>query len=111
VAERLAEYVADVAFGTSFLALGEEEFPPPRRRLRQPELCAITKTDLHRAVSGCTAQLGPGHPGAGGGGATGGRRVVGAAMSMKHRFLTSQEALLHGDLHTGSVFVRGGGRS
>ncbi|MBO0876651.1 MAG: phosphotransferase, partial [Pseudonocardia sp.] len=34
---------------------------------------------------------------------------VAAAMVLKHRFVTAQEALLHGDLHTGSVFVRGGG--
>ena len=32
---------------------------------------------------------------------------VDAAMALKHRFLTTQEALVHGDLHTGSVFVRG----
>ena len=31
---------------------------------------------------------------------------VGAAMRAKRRFLTVQEALLHGDLHSGSVFVR-----
>ena len=31
VAELLAEYVADVAFGTSFLALGEEESAGARR--------------------------------------------------------------------------------
>jgi 5-methylthioribose kinase len=34
---------------------------------------------------------------------------VAAAMALKHRFVTAQEALLHGDLHTGSVFVRGSG--
>jgi len=35
------------------------------------------------------------------------RAWVAAAMTMKRRFLTRQEALLHGDLHTGSIFVRG----
>ncbi|MGR7001054.1 phosphotransferase [Yinghuangia aomiensis] len=34
---------------------------------------------------------------------------VAAALEMKRAFLTRQEMLVHGDLHTGSVFVRGSG--
>jgi 5-methylthioribose kinase len=113
VAERLAEYVAEVAFGTSFLGLGEEEFRRRAASAANPELCAITedlvltepflgaeRNSVRPALEPVLAWL----------------QVdaawLAAATAMKHRFLTSQEALLHGDLHTGSVFVRGecGGR-
>jgi len=113
VAERLAEYVAEVAFGTSFLGLGEEEFRRCAASAANPELCAITedlvltepylgaeRNSVRPALEPVLAWL----------------QVDGAwlaaAMAMKHRFLTAGEALLHGDLHTGSVFVRGdcGGR-
>jgi len=109
VAERLAEYVAEVAFGTSFLGLGEEEFRRCAAATANPELCAITedlvltepylgaeRNSVRPALEPVLAWL----------------QVdaawLAAAMAMKHRFLTGQEALLHGDLHTGSVFVRGG---
>ena len=110
VAERLAEYVADVAFGTSPLALGEEEFRTRAAAAVNPELCAITedliltepflgarrnsvRPSLEPVVTRLQADA----------------EWVAAAMVLKHRFVTAQEALLHGDLHTGSVFVRGSG--
>ncbi|WP_028922393.1 S-methyl-5-thioribose kinase [Pseudonocardia acaciae] len=110
VAERLGEYVADVAFGTSWLGLGEEEFRVRAAGAANPELCAITEdlilTEpyLGAARNSVRPMLEPvvarlqGDP-----------EWVAAAMALKHRFLTAQEALLHGDLHTGSVFVRGDG--
>ena len=108
VAEVLADYVADVAFGTSFLALDEQEFRRRAAAAVNPELCAITE-DLvltepylgaeRNSVRPCVAEAV--------------QRLqddpawVDAALALKHRFVTAQEALVHGDLHTGSVFVRG----
>lgn len=110
VAERIGVFVADVAFGTSFLALGEEAFRMRAAAAANPELCAITedlvvtepflgaprnsvRPALQEAVDRLQAD----------------QEWVAAAMAMKFRFLTAQESLLHGDLHTGSVFVRGTG--
>jgi 5-methylthioribose kinase len=110
VAERLAEYVADVAFGTSALALGEEEFRRRAAAAVNPELCAITedlvltepylgaeRNSVRPSLAPLVASL------------QADAEWVAAAMACKHRFLTAGEALLHGDLHTGSVFVRGRG--
>lgn len=108
VTEPLADYVADVAFGTSFLALGEEEFRRRAAASVNPELCAITedliltepflgaaRNSVRPSAQPLVAEL-QADP-----------AWVDAAMAMKHRFVTVQEALLHGDLHSGSVFVRG----
>jgi 5-methylthioribose kinase len=108
VTELLADYVADVAFGTSFLALGEEEFRRRAAAAVNPELCAITedliltepflgaeRNSVRSTAAGAVGRL-QADP-----------QWVDAAMALKHRFVTVQEALLHGDLHTGSVFVRG----
>jgi 5-methylthioribose kinase len=108
VVDVLSDYVADVAFGTSFLALDEQEFRRRAAAAVNPELCAITE-DLvltepylgaeRNSVRDCAE--------------TAVRRLqdddawVDAALALKHRFVTTQEALVHGDLHTGSVFVRG----
>ncbi|HTF52410.1 MAG TPA: S-methyl-5-thioribose kinase [Pseudonocardia sp.] len=110
VVERLTEYVADVAFGTSFLALGEEEFRRRAAAAINPELCAITenliltepylgaaRNSVRPALEPQLAAL------------QADADWVAAAMEMKHRYLSCQEVLLHGDLHTGSVFVRGSG--
>jgi 5-methylthioribose kinase len=104
----LSDYVADVAFGTSFLALDEQEFRRRAAAAVNPELCAITEdliltepylgAERNSVRAGVEAAV---------------RRLqddeawVDAALALKHRFVTTQEALVHGDLHTGSVFVRG----
>lgn len=108
VAEVLADYVADVAFGTSFLALDEQEFRRRAAAAVNPELCAITE-DLVLTEP----FLGAERNSVRGDVAVAVRRLqdddawVDAALALKHRFVTTQEALVHGDLHTGSVFVRG----
>jgi 5-methylthioribose kinase len=110
VAERLAEYVADVVSGTSFLTLGEEEFRRRAASAANPELCAITEdlifTEPYLGAerNSVRPSLEPVLAALRADGAW-----LAAAMAMKRRFLTSQEALLHGDLHSGSVFVRGTG--
>jgi len=109
VAERLGGYVADVAFGTSFLALGEEQFRLRAAAGINTELCALTE-DVIFTEPFLGAERNSVQPDV--------QPVVDtlqrdaawtdAAMAMKLRFLTVQEALLHGDLHSGSVFVRRG---
>jgi 5-methylthioribose kinase len=108
VAEVLADYVADVAFGTSFLALDEQEFRRRAAAAVNPELCAITE-DLILTEPYLGAERNSVRAGV----AAAVQRLqddaawVDAALALKHRFVTAQEALVHGDLHTGSVFVRG----
>ena len=73
-----------------------------------PELCAITedlvltepflgasRNSVRAGVAATVERL------------QGDEAWVEAALALKHRFVTTQEALIHGDLHTGSVFVRG----
>ena len=108
VIDVLADYVADVAFGTSFLGLDEQEFRRRAAAAVNPELCAITE-DLVLTEPFLGAERNSVRADA----AAAVRRLqdddawVDAALALKHRFVTTQEALVHGDLHTGSVFVRG----
>lgn len=110
IAERIGGFVADIAYGTSFLALGEQEFRGRAAGAVNSELCAITE-DLIVTEPYLGAERNSVRPGL----EPEVRRMQGdsewvaAAMAMKYRFLTTQEALLHGDLHSGSVFVRGEG--
>lgn len=110
ISEVIGRYVADVAFGTSWLALAEEEFRRRAGAAINPELCLITedliftepylgadRNSVRPCVAPLVARL------------QADQAWVDAALGMKHRFLTVQEALLHGDLHSGSVFVRGHG--
>jgi 5-methylthioribose kinase len=107
IAERLGTFVADVAFGTSFLTVGEQQFRRQAADSINPELCALTedviftepflgaernsvRRDVQPVVDALQADV----------------EWIDAAMQLKLRFLTVQEALLHGDLHSGSVFVR-----
>ena len=58
VVDVLADYVADVAFGTSFLALDEQEFRRRAAAAVNPELCAITEDlVLTEPFLGAGAQL------------------------------------------------------
>ncbi len=109
VAERLGRYVADVAFGTSFLTLGEEQFRLRAAAGINAELCALTE-DVIFTEPFLGAERNSVRPEVQPLVDTLQRDAawVDAAMAMKLRFLTVQEALLHGDLHSGSVFVRRG---
>jgi len=107
VAERMGEYLAAVAFGTSVFAVDPEEHKQRVAAAINPELCTITEdlvftepyADAERnsvlpANDRDVAEL-----------AADGVMVaqMGAA---KWAFMTHAEALIHGDLHTGSVMVR-----
>ncbi|MEO6886903.1 MAG: S-methyl-5-thioribose kinase [Jatrophihabitantaceae bacterium] len=110
VADRLGVFVADIAFGTSFLGLGEEQFRLRAAAAANPEMCSITE-DLIFTEPFLGAERNSARPVVRSevGRLQADDEWVGAAMAMKYRFLSTQEALLHGDLHSGSVFVRGTG--
>ena len=109
-AAALGRYVADVAFGTSAFGVDAEQLKPLVAEAINPPLCKIT--ELLVFSEPYTA---------------GGRRtvppasrsdvaafaddpdVIAAIGAAKWNFMTHAEALIHGDLHTGSVMVRGDG--
>jgi 5-methylthioribose kinase len=110
-AATLGTYVARIAFHTSDLGMDPEERKRLVARTVNPELCRITEDlvlteplRVHEhnrydpALEPVVAAL----------------RADTAALDglsvLKHRFMTRGEALIHGDLHTGSVMV-GGGRT
>jgi 5-methylthioribose kinase len=106
--EPMGRLIARVLSGTSWLTLGEEGFRVQAGETVNTQLCLIseeliftepylggTRNSVRSLIDGRLETL---------------RRDsewVGGAMRMKRRFLTVQEALIHGDLHTGSMFIRG----
>ena len=107
IAERLGRFVADVAFGTSFLSLAEEAFRLRAAQSTNTDLCALTEDLIFTEP-----YLGAGRNWVQpdvqpvGDGLQGDTEWIDAAMAMKIRFRSVQEALLHVHLHSGSVFVR-----
>ncbi|GAA2879495.1 S-methyl-5-thioribose kinase [Streptosporangium fragile] len=110
VAADLGRYVARVAFGTSVFGLGAKAHKAAVAASVNPHLCEITEDlvftepyithEHNRVLPGNEADVAAyaGDPAV--------RAAVGAA---KLAFMTHAEALIHGDLHTGSVLVRGEG--
>ena len=108
VPEILGRHVADISFGTSFLAVGEEVFRLAAADAVNTELCALTEDVIftepflgsdrnslqYPEAERFVADLQQDHG------------WIAGAMRCKRRFVTVAEALVHGDLHTGSVFVR-----
>ncbi|PRI10529.1 S-methyl-5-thioribose kinase [Leucobacter massiliensis] len=108
VARRLGAYVAAVAVGTSILGRDRGEIAARIAETQNPELCTITEDlvftepvfDIGRNEvlpenAADAAEL------------AADRAFAGAMAEAKWRFMTQAEALIHGDLHTGSVMVRG----
>ena len=109
-AAALGRYVADVAFGTSAFGVDAERLKPLVAEAINPPLCKITESLVFSEPY-----------------TTGGRStvppasrtdvaayaddpdVIAAIGAAKWNFMTRAEALIHGDLHTGSVMVRGDG--
>jgi 5-methylthioribose kinase len=106
VAGMLGEYVANMAFHTSVFALDQMEAKERTAEAINPELCRITEglvfTEpyIEHDNNSFASELAP---------------VVAALRSddelrgevgmLKYAFMTKAEALIHGDLHTGSVMV------
>lgn len=108
VADRLGRYVAAVAIRTSVLGADRTTVSGEIARTQNPDLCIITEdlvftepvVDIGRNV------VVPGTEAAAA--ALAADNAFAAAMAeAKWRFMTHAEALIHGDLHTGSVMVRG----
>ncbi len=108
-ATQLGEYLARTLFHTSDFFLHPHDKKAQVARFINPEMCEITEdlffndpfTDHER--NSYPAELA--------------ERVVAlrnddalkiAVASLKHRFFSSAEALLHGDIHSGSIFVAEG---
>eukprot|EP00892_Ulva_mutabilis_P010052 jgi/Ulvmu1/7419/UM036_0079.1 len=107
LAQHAAEYLASTLFRTSMLRLSPEEFRKQEQTFHNSEMCALTEqvifTDpyhdapvnrhtsphLDAAVAALRAEP----------------AVKAAAAAAKAAFCSRREALLHGDLHTGSCMV------
>lgn len=109
-AAAMGRYVAAVAFGTSVFGLSGEDHKEAVGRALNPDLCRITEDlvftepyfDIGRNSvdpenERDAAEL------------ANDDAMVAAMGVAKWTFMTSAEALVHGDLHTGSVMVRAAG--
>lgn len=107
VAALMGEYVAAVAFGTSILGVDPEEQKMIAARSANPELCTITedlvftepyvdsgRNSFLAANAVDAAELAADDV------------IVREMGHAKWAFMTHAEALIHADLHTGSVMVR-----
>lgn len=107
-AASLGRYVAEVAFGTSAFGVDAEALKHLVAAAINPALCKITELlvfsqpytaegrDTVAAASRADVAAFAGDP-----------DVIAAIGAAKWAFMTRAEALIHGDLHTGSVMVRG----
>lgn len=103
----LGTYVARVAFGTSVLGIQPEEYQAALAAAANPELCRITEDliftepfidhDHNEWDPELTDDVL----------ALRNRKLLAEVAVLKYRFETSGQSLIHGDLHTGSVFVPG----
>jgi 5-methylthioribose kinase len=107
VAEAMGRYVAEVAFGTSVLGVDAEEHKRLMAQSINPELCKISEdlifsephVDIGRnAVLPANEADAAEH--------ANDQAMRDAMGEAKWIFMTKAEALIHGDLHTGSVMVR-----
>lgn len=107
VASRMGEYVAAVAFGTSIFALGGEEHKRQMAASINPDMCSITE-DLvftEPCVDAGRNSVLPANE-------SDARELSEDSFMVEQMgiakwcFMTHAEALIHGDLHTGSVMVR-----
>lgn len=105
-AAKLGRYVARVAFHTSLFGVEAKALKPRVSAAISPELCEITEDlVLTEPFSGADRNwYQPELEDAARSLRTPELRA--AAGELKHAFMTRAEALIHGDLHTGSVMVR-----
>ncbi len=106
-AEAMGRYVAAVAFGTSVLGLDAAVRARTLAAAVNPELCLITEDLVFTEpyVDAGRNSVLPANEADAADLATD-RTMVDAMGQAKWTFMTRAEALVHGDLHTGSVMVR-----
>jgi 5-methylthioribose kinase len=107
VAGQMGDYVARMAFGTSVFGMEVEQVQVAAAAAANPDLCRITE-DLvftepyidheHNSVApGVEPEVAR---------LRADPALVAEVGGLKYRFITASQALVHGDLHTGSVMVR-----
>ncbi|MGD8486245.1 MAG: S-methyl-5-thioribose kinase [Chloroflexota bacterium] len=107
VAWQMGDYVGRVAFSTSVFGMEIEDMQRAAASAINPDLCRITEdlvftepyidhehNSVHPDVEPEVARL------------RGDTRLIAEVGGLKYRFITAAQALIHGDLHTGSVMVR-----
>ena len=106
VASQMGEYVGELAFGTSVLGMDAEDQKRLMADSINPELCKITEdlvfTEPHNDIGRNSVLKENEKDAQEHANDVGMIRAMGEA---KWKFMTSAEALIHGDLHTGSVMV------
>jgi 5-methylthioribose kinase len=106
-AELMGEYVAAVAFGTSIFGMDPEEQKVIAARSTNPQLCTITEDLVFTEPFSLGGRNSVIPANEGDAAALIADDVMVRAMGRaKFAFMTQGEALIHGDLHTGSVMVR-----
>jgi 5-methylthioribose kinase len=106
-AEAVGTYVGIVAFGTSVFGMERQEWTTRQSALSNLQLCAITEDLVFSEPyvdAGLNAVLAANELDAKDLAAD--EEMVAAMGYAKWLFMTRAEALIHGDLHTGSVLVR-----
>jgi len=107
MAQHMAEFLAKTLFRSSFLALPAEEFRANVVAYTNPAMCSLTEqvvfteplydaaknNFLRPQMDEAVRELWGDAP------------VKAAVTAMKEKFLSSTQAMLHGDVHTGSVMV------
>lgn len=105
-AQAMGRYVGAVAFGTSLFALERHEYADAIARSLNPEICTITEDLVFTEPlvdAGRNSVLDANTPDMREFQAD--KAMFDAMGNAKWLFMTRTEALIHGDLHTGSVFV------
>ncbi|MEW4372341.1 S-methyl-5-thioribose kinase [Paenibacillus kandeliae] len=106
LSQHIGEYLAQTLYGTSDFALGAEARRELALQFHNPELCKITENfvftypliddesnDVEPGLQQLAQQLWQD------------QALLLEGAKLKRHFMTSAEALLHGDLHTGSIFA------
>lgn len=108
-AARMGRYVARVAFHTSLFGLPADVVKARAAASISPDLCEITEDlVLTEPFSGAERNWFQDEL-AGAAASLQTAEIQAAAGELKYAFMTRAEALIHGDLHTGSVMVRADG--
>jgi len=106
-AAAMGRFVGAVAFGTSTFALDREALSEAIARTQNPQICVITEDLVFTEPlvdAGRNSVLPANEPDAAEFSAD--KAMMLAMGQAKWMFMTHAEALIHGDLHTGSVMVR-----
>lgn len=106
-AKSVGEYIAKVLFATSIFGAGADDHYKGIARAINPELCLITEDLVFTEPyfpSGRNSYLPENAPDAKA--IQDDKQMILEMSQLKYKFMTQAEALLHGDLHTGSVMVK-----